>query len=259
MSLVQVRCHEHSGTIVIDRPDKGNALSRALLDDLQQAFFDLHQQRRVRAVIITGSGRAFCSGMDLAEMLQSSRQAEAHAQWREDADRFRELLECMLGFPKPIIAAANGPALAAGAGLLLASDVVLASPEATVGFPEPRRGLVAGVASPLLVFRIGAGPAAQLLLTARTVDADEAHRLGLFHEIVVADLIWARAHEVAAQCARCAPEALALTKRMLNETTGEYLGTLMSAGAAFSASARTTEAAGEGVAAFLEKRDPQWP
>jgi enoyl-CoA hydratase/carnithine racemase len=81
----------------------------------------------------------------------------------------------------------------------------------------------------------------------------------LFHEIVPHDLVWARAHEVAKECARAAPEALALTKRMLNETIGESLSTMLSAGAAVSATARTTEAASEGIAAFLEKRDPQWP
>jgi methylglutaconyl-CoA hydratase len=108
------------------------------------------------------------------------------------------------------------------------------------------------------VFRIGASHAANLLLTARTIDANEAHRIGLFHEIVASDLVWARAQEIAGEIAQSAPESLQLTKRLLNETIGEHLETLLTAGAADSATARTTEAAREGLAAFLEKREPKW-
>jgi methylglutaconyl-CoA hydratase len=164
----------------------------------------------------------------------------------------------MLRFPKPIIAAVNGPAVAGGAGLMLACDIVLASPVATFGLPEPRRGIVAGIVSPLLAFRIGAGRSARLLLESAMIDAAEAYRIGLYHELVETNQLWARAVHVAGECAQGAPEALLLTKRMLNETIGEHLFTLLSAGAAASATARTTEAAAEGVAAFLEKRPPQW-
>jgi enoyl-CoA hydratase/carnithine racemase len=112
--------------------------------------------------------------------------------------------------------------------------------------------------APLLAFRVGAGAAANLLLTARLADAQESLRLGLFHELTANDLLWARAHALAEECAQSAPESLQLTKRMLNETIGERLSTLLSAGAAASATARTTEAAEEGLAAFVEKREPKW-
>jgi methylglutaconyl-CoA hydratase len=256
--LVQVKKHVPSGTIMLNRPDKRNALSRAMLNDLLQAFDDLHQERKVRAVILTGSGSSFCAGMDLAEMRDTSQQENPYAQWHDDALLYRDLLEMMLRFPKPIIAAVNGPAVAGGAGLILASDLVLAVPEAKFGLPEPRRGIVAGLVSPLLVFRIGGGHAANLLLSAKIISADEARRIGLYHEIVKSENIWVHAHELAAECAKSAPEALQLTKRMLNETIGEHLSTLLSAGAAVSATARTTEAAVEGLTAFLEKREPKW-
>lgn len=255
---VLVKKNLPSGTIVLSRPDKRNALTRQMIADLIQAFDDLHGERQVRAVILTGAGTAFCSGMDLAEMHATSLEPDAQWQWHDDAVQYRELIDKMLQFPKPIIASVNGPALAGGAGLLLASDVVIASPEAKFGLPEPRRGIVAGIVSPLLVFRIGGGQAANLLLTARMIDADEAQRIGLYHEIVKADLGWARAQELAGEIAKSAPEALQLTKRMLNETIGEHLGTQLSLGAAISATARTTEAAAEGLAAFMEKRLPKW-
>jgi len=255
---VLVKKNVPSGTIVLNRPDKRNALSRQMLTDIAQAFDDLHQERKVRAVILTGAGTAFCAGMDLAEMQQTSHQPDALSQWHHDAVQYREVLEKMLLFPKPIIAAVNGPVMAGGAGLLLASDIVIAAPEAKFGLPEPRRGIVAGIVSPLLTFRIGASHAANLLLTARTIEAAEAHRIGLYHEIVQSDFVWARAQEIAGEIAQSAPEAIQLTKKLLNETIGEHLGTQLSLGAAASATARTTDAAREGLASFLEKREPKW-
>jgi methylglutaconyl-CoA hydratase len=255
---VVVKKNVPSGTIVLNRPEKRNALSRQMLTDLGQAFDDLHQERRVRAVILTGAGTAFCAGMDLAEMQQTSQQPDALTQWHQDAVQYRELLDKMLQFPKPIIAAVNGPVMAGGAGLMLASDIVIAATKAQFGLPEPKRGIVAGVVSPLLAFRIGASQAANLLLTARTIESADAQRIGLFHEIVDGDLVWARAHEIAGEVAQSAPEAIQLTKKLLNETIGEHLAIQLSLGAAASATARTTEAAREGLAAYLEKREPKW-
>ncbi len=259
MSLVKVHVHEHTGTIVLNRPEKRNALSRELIAEIDQAIHDLHGEKRVRAVILSANGPAFCAGMDLAEMQAAGKETDAMDRWRDDALVYRDLLETMLRFPKPLIAAVQGPAMAGGMGLILACDIVLSASEATFGLPEPRRGLVAGMVSPLLAFRIGAGRAAYLLLTAKTIDTDEAHRIGLVHEIIHFDKLWARGRQIAGECAACAPEALLLTKRMLNETIGENLTSLLAAGAAVSATARTTEAATEGLTAFLEKRDPKWP
>jgi methylglutaconyl-CoA hydratase len=259
MAVVEVKKHVPSGTIILNRPDRRNALSRQMMTDLLQAFEDFHAERSVRAVILTGAGDAFCAGMDLAEMSATSKQNNAQEQWYHDAVQYKELVEFMLRFPKPIIAAVNGPAVAGGAGLVLASDIVIAGEHATFGLPEPRRGLVAGLVAPLLSFRIGTGYAAKLLLSAELIDAPEANRVNLFHEVVAQDLVWARANAMAEQCSKSASEALQLTKKMLNETIGEHLGVLLSAGAAASATARTTEAASEGLLAFLEKREPQWP
>jgi methylglutaconyl-CoA hydratase len=258
MPLVKVHVHDHTGTLVLNRPEKRNALSRALIAEIDQALHDLHGQRRVRAVIVSATGPVFCAGMDLAEMQATSQEADALARWHEDALIYRDLLETMLRFPKPLIAAVQGPALAGGLGLVLACDIVLAAPEATFGLPEPKRGLVAGVVAPLLAFRIGGGRAAYTLLTAQTVSGEEAHRIGLAHELLKADQLWPRGQQLAGECAQCAPEALLMSKRMLNETIGEYLTTLLAAGAALSATARTTGAAAEGLAAFLEKREPKW-
>lgn len=258
-SFLKIHSHESTATVILNRPEKRNALSRALLAELVQAFEDLLIERTVRAVVLAAAGPVFCAGMDLAEMLETSRTANALEQWHRDSVAYRDLLETMLRFPKPIIAAVGGPAVAGGAGLVLACDVVVAAEAATFGLPEPRRGLVAGMVAPLLAFRIGAGRAGYLLLSAATVPAAEAQRMGIFHELVSSDHLWPRANALASECAASAPEALLLTKRMLNETIGEQLLTQLSAGAAVSATARTTEAATEGLTAFLEKRQPSWP
>lgn len=259
MAMIDIKVHHPSGTLILNRPKKRNALSRRMLAQMIEAFGDLHQERRVRAVIVTGAGTAFCSGLDLAEMQETARSADAMARWHEDMVQYKELLETMLRFPKPIIVAVNGPCVAAGAGLLLASDLILGTSTADFGVPEPRRGLVSGLVSPLLVFRIGAGRAAHLLLTAKLIDAQQALQLGIYHELTSEDRVWARAHQLAGEIAESAPESLQLTKRLLNETIGETLGTMLAAGAAASATARTTESAQEGITAFLEKRAPNWP
>jgi methylglutaconyl-CoA hydratase len=256
--LIKTHVHGAAGTIILNRPAKRNALSRALIAELQQALDDMHQERRVRAVVLTAAGSAFSAGMDLAEMRETSQSDNPQARWHEDALLYHDLLVSMLQFPKPLIAAVAGPALAGGAGLVLACDIVVAGESAAFGLPEPRRGLVAGIVAPLLAFRIGAGRAGYLLLTAQTIAVAAAERYGLVHEIVPDDKVWARAVEIADLCAAGAPESLQLTKRLLTETIGEHLTSELANGAAASATARTTQAAAEGLAAFLEKREPKW-
>ena len=258
-SIVKVRVDDYCGSIILNRPQRRNALTRGLIADLQQAFKDLHQERKVRAVILTGSGNSFCAGLDLHELHETAEGEEPEKQWHHDAVAYRDLIQIMLHFPKPIIAAVNGPVLGAGAGVMLAADVVVAADSAEFAIPAPRRGVVAGMVAPLLAFRIGAGPTANIMLTSRAVDSEEALRLGLFHELVHVDMTWVRAQQLAADTARASHEAVSLTKRMINETIGENLMTLLTTGAAVTATSKTTEAAREGIRAFVEKRDPQWP
>lgn len=257
-TAVKITTNSPSGTVILDRPEKRNALSRTVLAELQQAFEDLHQERSVRAVIVTGAGSCFCAGMDLDEMRLTASIPTRQAQWYQDVVSYKRLIETMLSFPKPIIAAVNGPVVAGGAGLVLAADAVVATSSAQFGLPEPRRGLVAGLVAPLVHFRVGGGIAARLLLTSQMISADQACKWNLYHELVEEDVVWPRAHEIAQMCAEAAPTSLQLTKKLLNETIAETLNTMLSAGAAASATSRTTEAAAEGLAAFDEKRDPHW-
>lgn len=259
-NIVDVKVTDAVATIILNRPGRRNALTREMVEQLVEAFGDLHLEKRVRAVVITGAGSAFCSGMDVHEMHGSSELPDDEKQqvWGETAERYRELVTTMIEFPKPIVASVNGPALAGGAGLVLASDVVVATASAQFGLPDARRGIVAGIVGPLLAFRVGAGAAARLMLTSTLYPAAEAFRIGVYHEMIDENRLWARCVEIGDECAAGAPEAVQLSKRLLFETIGEQLATQLAVGAAISATSRTTEAAQEGLAAFVEKRQPEW-
>ncbi|MEN0109349.1 MAG: enoyl-CoA hydratase/isomerase family protein [Planctomycetota bacterium] len=256
---VRLRVDPPAATLTLNRPGYGNALTRSMVSELREAISDLHLEKRVRAVILTGAGDDFCVGRDLAELTPSEDPAIDLGRWGAEANEFRDLVAALLELPKPVIAAVNGPAEAGGATLALACDAVVACAEARFGFPEPRRGSVAGVAAPLLAHRVGSGVAARLLMTATPIDAAEAHRVGVYHEMVAQDLVWARANELAAECAQASPQAIGLTKRLLYDTVCEQLATQLSSGAIASATSQTTDSAREGVAARQEGREPDWP
>jgi enoyl-CoA hydratase/carnithine racemase len=259
-NAVDVKVTGPVGTIVLNRPERRNALTRSMLSQLQQVLADLHLEKRVRAIVLTGAGTAFCAGMDIHEMHAAATLPDQAKQqdWGDTAESYRELVVQMIELPKPIIASVNGPAVGGGAGLVLASDIVVGCAAAQFGLPETRRGVVAGVVGPLLAFRVGAGTAARLLLTSSLYPADEAHRLGIYHEMIDEARLWARCVQLGEECAAGAPEAVQLSKRLLYETIGEHLSTQLTVGAAISATSRTTEAAQEGLSAFLEKRQPEW-
>lgn len=255
---VQIRRDGPSGTIVINRPDRRNALSREIVEMLIQALEDFYAEKSIRAVILTGTGDTFCSGTDLHQLKETSEGKNSLEVWHQDARRFLDLIEKMLRFPKPIIASVNGWVVGSGLALMLASDIVVAGEESKLLLPEALRGLNAGITTPLLSFRVGTGMASSILYSGSPVSAEEALNLGLFHEAVEDDLVWARSFELARQCASGARESHQMTKLLINETIGENLFTQLSIGAANMAAARTTPAAIEGINAFLEKRDPEW-
>ena len=255
---VQVRVDEPSGTITINRPDRCNALSREMVEMLTEALGDLHQEKKVRAVILTGTGSVFCAGTDLHQLRETAEARNAMQRWHEDVVQFQRLIESMLRFPKPIIAAVNGWAIGTGLTLMLAADLVVGGRQTKLQVAEPHRGLSTGLTTPLLNFRIGSGLASRVLYSGQSITADQGLALGLIHEVVADDLMWARSFELAQACAQGARESHQMTKQLLSETIGESLFTQLSIAAANMAAARTTDAATEGVHAFLEKREPNW-
>jgi enoyl-CoA hydratase/carnithine racemase len=252
--MIKVSKHPPSGTIALDRIGKRNALTREMVDRLIQALSDFHQQANVRAVILTHSGSVFCSGVDLNQWQESTDREDAMEIWFEDAVQLQRLLESMLKFPKPIIAAVDGAAVGFGVALMLACDLVVASNRSTFSVPAVKRGLVSGLVTPLLNFRAGAGMAARMTLGCDELTAEEFKTAGIVHHIVASDQIWVRANAMADSISQSAAESVQLSKRLLNEMVGESLSVWLSNAAAATASACTTEAAKEGMRAFVEKR-----
>lgn len=257
--MITVKVNDAVGTIVLDRPQRCNALNRKMVAELQVALEDLRQEKRVRGIILAGAGVHFCSGLDARELHETSQSEDALQQWFVDAQAIQGVLEQLLRCPKPIVAAVDGAALGTGLSLVLASDLVVAAHRATFRMPAAKLGLVSGLAAPLLQFRVGAGTASRLMIGGDELSASEARECGLVHHVVDADQVWVRAATWIQEIAKGAPEAIQLTKKVLNEMVGEHLSTLLSSGAAAMATALTTEAAAEGLAAFADKREPNFP
>lgn len=257
--MITVKTHESCGTIVLDRPSRCNALSRSMIDELQQAIEDLRQEKRIRGIVLTGAGAHFCSGLDAQELYETATSNNPMGEWFVRAQALQSLLEQILQCPKPVIAAVDGAAVATGFSLVLACDLVVASHRATFAVPSPRLGLVSGFSVPLLNFRAGASVASRLSLGGDQLSASEAKDLGLVHHVVEPDFVWVRASHWVDTISESAAEAVQLTKKVLNEMVGEQLATMLSSGAAAMATSLTTEAALEGLAAFQEKRQPKFP
>lgn len=244
--------------VILNRPDKRNALNRDLVNRLATAVGELEQDDSIRVLILTGAGSVFCAGMDLAEMQSRAVDPNATSEWNRDTDDYRRLLERLFRCQKPTVAVMNGPALAGGVGLVLACDMVLASSDSFLSLPEPRRGITAAVVSPLLTYRVGTGPATYMLLSGRRLPVEVAHRWGLVHEVVpTADLADAE-KSLCREILTGAPSALATTKKLLLDQTGGSVLESMRHATEVSARAREADDAREGLAAFLEKRFPSW-
>jgi methylglutaconyl-CoA hydratase len=241
--------------ITLSRPEKRNAISSEMIAELFSAFSEV-EASPARVLILTGAGKAFCSGMDLEAL--KSLATQSPAEQREDADRLASLFLRIWSFPRPTIAAVNGHAIAGGCGIATLCDFTIAVPEAKFGYSEVRIGFLPAVVSVFLLRQIGEKQARGLLLTGRTIDAVEAHRLGLVSQIVPAKELMTVAQILAASLLACSPVSLHMTKKLLCDFAAPEIGRELELAKAESARIRSTEDFREGVASFLEKRAPRW-
>jgi len=255
--------NEQIATLTFNRPEKRNAISPQMIEELLTALDEI-ERGPARVAILTGAGKAFCSGMDLealkglAEESAESGSAAATHTALESSRRVAFMFRRIYDFPKPLIAAVNGPAIAGGCGLATFCDFTLAAREATFGYTEVRIGFVPAIVSAFLVRQVGEKRARDLLLTGRIVDAQEAWRLGLVNEIVPAEQLMARARELAGQLLANSPTSLVHTKRMLREFGEAEIDHALHRAIEGNARIRSTPDFREGLAAFLEKRKPHW-
>jgi methylglutaconyl-CoA hydratase len=242
-------------TITLNRAEKRNAISYELIDDLIAALKQAAESS-AQVVILTGAGKAFCSGMDLDNLKQLT--GRTHEQNVQDSETMASLFRTLYDFPKPTIAAVNGPAIAGGTGLATLCDFTLAVPEAKFGYTEVRIGFVPAIVSSFLIANIGEKRARDLLLTGRIFGADEALKLGLVNEIVALEQLMVRAQELAAQLLENSPASLQATKKLLSGYTREQLDRQVKQAVQGNAGIRKTADFKEGITAFLEKRRPTW-
>ena len=242
-------------TITLSRPEKRNAISPLMIDELLAALDEI-ETGPARVAIITGAGKAFCAGMDLEAL--SALTAFSFEQNLEDSRRMARLFRRLYFFPKPLIAAVNGAAIAGGTGIATMCDFTLAVPEAKFGYTEVKIGFIPALVSVFLRRQIGENRARDLLLTGRIFDATEAHDFGLVTQIIPADILLSRARELAASLLSASPTSLIRTKLLLRRCAEVEIDREIELAVQENAAIRSTAEFKEGLAAFLEKRPPNW-
>jgi len=252
---IQLTYDSGIATITLNRPEKRNAISFELIDDLLTALKEVEASDAI-LLILTGEGKAFSSGMDLENL--KALIGRSPEQNLKDSETMVRLFRSLYEFPKVTIAAVNGAAIAGGTGLALLCDFTLAVAEARFGYTEVRIGFVPAIVSTFLLRQVGEKHARDLLLTGRIIDAEEAARMGLINEIVAPEKLMPRARELAAQLMENSPSSLRATKQLLTDHARAELDAQIDAAVRENAAIRTTADFREGISSFLEKRKPVW-
>ncbi len=244
-------------TLTLDRPEKRNALSAELVTELKAAFTDAATNESIRAIVLTGEGRVFSAGADLAAL--QALQTATDEQNLADSRHLAELFEMIARHPKPIIARVNGHAIAGGCGLAAVCDFTIVADTAKLGFTETRIGFVPAIVAVFVLRKLGEAAARDLFLRGHLIDATEAQRIGLITRAIPIEQLDAAVDDLAAELVReTSGSAIALTKELLAELPGMGLSDAIDYAARFNARARATEDCKAGVQAFLDKSDPPW-
>jgi enoyl-CoA hydratase/carnithine racemase len=245
--------------ITLDRPDTLNSLTFDAYRELTSLFQALAKRPDLRAVVITGAGRAFCTGGDVKEIIGALLQYD-RAALLSFTRLTCSLVRAMRDAPQPVVAALNGTVAGAGAAIALASDFRLAASTAKIAFLFVKVGLAGADmgAAYLLPRVVGLGRATELLMTGDFIDAAEAHRIGLYNRVVAPDELASVAEELAAKLARGPREGLAATKAALERESSFGLAAALDHEANVQAELMTRADFKEGFAAFIEKRAPRF-
>jgi methylglutaconyl-CoA hydratase len=237
--------------VTLNRPERRNALTIELLTDLCAAIKSASDDPQQRVMILRGAGAAFCTGLDLKEAADHTK---AHATAEMVANTLIVISQTRL----ITIAAVHGAAVAGGAGIMSACDFVVAAERTKIGYPEVRRGLVAGLVMTFLKRQIGERNMRELLLGSELIDAKRAKEIGLVNRVVARDDLMSEAQKFAESVLQGAPGALAHTKRLIEELWWRSVKEDVDLALKYHLQARESDEAREGIAAFNEKRKPKW-
>jgi methylglutaconyl-CoA hydratase len=237
--------------LTLNRPERRNALTIELLTELISAIHVASEEPSVRILILQGAGAAFCTGLDLKE---AADQAKAHATAEAVANTLITISQTHL----ITVAAVHGAAVAGGAGIMSACDFVVAAVRTKIGYPEVRRGLVAGLVMTFLRRQIGERNMRELLLGSELIDAERAREIGLVNRVVARDDLMSEALKFAESVLQGAPGAVKQTKRLIDELWWRSVKQDVNLALKYHMEARESAEAREGIAAFNEKRKPNW-
>ncbi len=255
--MIETQVEDRVGYITLNRPERRNALSYALVSQLKEALALWQGDPSIRVVVLRANGPVFCSGADI-EYLQKLQDYTLQENLA-DSLHLMELYVAMYRYPRPIIAQVEGPALAGGAGLVTVCDLVVATPQASIGYPEARIGFLPAMVTYFLLRRVGEGWARQLLVTAEPIGAEEAHRMGLFNYIVPAEEAASFTKSLAVRLAeQTSPTSQEFIRKLIADLQDMPLKEGLEFAAKMNAHARATEDFRRGIVAFLKKERIIW-
>lgn len=252
MTRVRVERHGPVGTVILARPEKKNALDQQMADELHAALTALGTEHDVRVVLLRADGDDFCAGADL-EALEGLIGADARTQ-AADAEALGRVFIAMRELEKPVVAAVRGRALAGGAGLATAADLVVAHEDAQFGYPEVRVGFVPAMVMTMLRRSVGEKVAFDLVATGRLLSARDARELGLITRVAPGPMFEREVAEVVEQLAGAGADAIRLTKRLFYTLDGTPFREGIRLGIETNVEARQTEGFARGVRRFLKRR-----
>ncbi len=255
-NLVLCTYHNQVARLVMNRPEKRNALNSEMVEALKDALSEIRLNTEAKVVVLEGAGDAFCAGADLAylQKLQNNTFDENYL----DSSSLKDLFHQLYTFPKPVIAKINGPAIAGGCGLATVCDFSIASDNSTFGYSEVRIGFVPAIVMVFLTKKIGEGRAKELLLSAKMLKASEAANYAMINQVVSQDKLEETVVALAENLAQnCSPQAIQMVKEMFFEMPTDYAKALDYA-AQMNARARATSDCKKGINAFLNKQKITW-
>ena len=250
---------ERAGAVVrltLNRPEVRNAFDEEVIGALAEAGRSAASDRTVRAVVLAGSGRAFCAGADLDWMARAV--AYTREENRRDAEDLARMLETLDTLPVPLVGRVHGAALGGGAGLVAVCDIVVAADDAAFGFTEVKLGIIPAVISPYVVHKIGPSAARELFLTGARFSAKRARRIGLVHAVVPSTELDEAVEAYVDELLTGSPDAITAAKALLREISGSRSADVMGLTTTRIAEQRVSAEGQEGMRAFLDKRKANW-
>jgi methylglutaconyl-CoA hydratase len=236
--------------LTLNRPERRNSLTIELLSELTAAIEDASADPKQRILILRGAGKAFCTGLDLQEAVK----VEPHV----TAETVARTLLALAGTRLVTIATVHGAAVAGGAGIMSACDFVLAAERTKIGYPEVRRGLVAGLVMTFVRRQLRERDLRELLLASELIDAERAREIGLVNRVVPSAELESEAQKIAASVLQGAPGAITNSKRLMEQLWSTSVKEDIDIALRHHLEARESAEAKEGIAAYNEKRPPNW-